>query len=107
LSGILLASNSLYRKEIVKNKYPSLFFDNVGDEEKKVYGIQFRMVTEGENSPIRHYQTVWGMKDVDLKFNPEALEIIANQVLNFNTEFFDLFCFSISGVLHSGNERGL
>ena len=39
-----------------------------------------RMVTEAENSPIPHYQTLWGMKDVDLKFNPEALEIIANQV---------------------------
>jgi hypothetical protein len=39
-----------------------------------------RMMTEAENSPIRHYQTLWGMKDVDLKFTPEALEIIANQV---------------------------
>jgi len=39
-----------------------------------------RLVTEAENSPIRHYQTLWGMKDVDLKFTPEALEIIANQV---------------------------
>ena len=39
-----------------------------------------RLVTESENSPIRHYQTLWGMKDVDLKFTPEALEIIANQV---------------------------
>lgn len=45
-----------------------------------------RMVTEAENSPIPHYQTLWGMKDVDLKFTPEALEIIANQV-NIEFEF--------------------
>ena len=43
-----------------------------------------KLVTEAENSPIRHYQTLWGMKDVDLKFTPEALEIVANQVkMNF------------------------
>ena len=40
-----------------------------------------RLMTEAENSPIPHYQMLWGMKDVDLKFNPEALEIIANQVI--------------------------
>lgn len=44
-----------------------------------------KLVTEAENSPIRHYQTLWGMKDVDLKFTPEALEIVANQV---NQAFF-------------------
>jgi len=41
-----------------------------------------RLVTEAENSPIPHYQSLWGMKDVDLKFTPEALEIIANQAMS-------------------------
>ena len=41
-----------------------------------------RLVTEAENSPIPHYQALWGMKDVDLKFTPEALEIIANQAMS-------------------------
>ena len=31
------------------------------------------------NNPIAYYQSLWGMKDVQLKFTPEALEVIANQ----------------------------
>lgn len=34
---------------------------------------------ESKTSPIAHYQSLWGMKDVQLKFTPEALEVIANQ----------------------------
>ena len=30
-------------------------------------------------NPISYYQSLWGMKDVQLKFSPEALEVIANQ----------------------------
>ncbi len=40
-----------------------------------------QLVDESKTSPILHYQSLWGMKDVELKFQPEALEVIANQVM--------------------------
>ena len=43
-----------------------------------------QLVLNDQNSPIPHFQNVWGMKDVELKITPEALEIIANQVRSCN-----------------------
>lgn len=40
-----------------------------------------QLVLDAKNSPIPHYQTMWGMDDVELKFTPEALEVIANQAM--------------------------
>jgi ATP-dependent protease Clp ATPase subunit len=41
-----------------------------------------QLMSESKTSPIAYYQSLWGMKDVQLKFTPEALEVIANQVIN-------------------------
>lgn len=38
-----------------------------------------QLLYDSKTSPIAYYQSLWGMKDVQLKFTPEALEIIANQ----------------------------
>ena len=38
-----------------------------------------QMLNDPKINPIAYYQNLWGMKDVTLKFTPEALEIIANQ----------------------------
>jgi hypothetical protein len=38
-----------------------------------------QLMSESKTSPIAYYQSLWGMKDVQLKFTPEALEVIANQ----------------------------
>ena len=38
-----------------------------------------QLLHDSKTSPIAYYQSLWGMKDVQLKFTPEALEIIANQ----------------------------
>ena len=37
------------------------------------------MLNDPKINPIAYYQSLWGMKDVTLKFTPEALEIISNQ----------------------------
>ena len=43
-----------------------------------------QMLNDSKINPIAHYQTLWGMNDVALKFTPEALEIIANQATQQN-----------------------
>merc|ERR1712014_428604 len=43
-----------------------------------------QMLNDSKINPIAHYQTLWGMNDVALKFTPEALEIITNQATQQN-----------------------
>lgn len=40
---------------------------------------QSLLSSDSASNPINYYQSLWGMKDVQLKFTPEALEVIANQ----------------------------
>ena len=44
-----------------------------------------KKVIEGKNSPIPEVLALWGMSDVELKFAPEALEIMGNQVIMSRT----------------------
>ena len=39
-----------------------------------------QLLIESKQSPIPKFQSLWGMKDVEVKIAPEALEVIANQV---------------------------
>ena len=54
------------------------------DEDESFQGLREsklaqQLMHESKASPIAYYQSLWGMKDVQLKFTPEALEVIANQ----------------------------
>ena len=64
------------------------FFSSEGyissDEDDSFEGLREnklaqQLLYDSKTSPIAYYQSLWGMKDVQLKFTPEALEIIANQ----------------------------
>ena len=70
-----------------------------------------QLMYESRTSPILRYQSLWGMKDVELKFQPEALEVIANQV---STEWSNswkrhlwhrFLCFSIGYTSRSRSGR--
>ena len=43
-------------------------------------------------NPIEHYKSIWGMKDIELKFSPEALEVIANQATMQNAGQEGMHC---------------
>merc|ERR1719219_2632770 len=43
-----------------------------------------QLLNDSRTSPISYYQSLWGMKDVQLKFTPEALEVIANKAASQN-----------------------
>ena len=45
-----------------------------------------------KTNPIEHYQDLWGMKDIELKFSPEALEVIANQATMQNAGQEGMHC---------------
>ena len=45
-----------------------------------------------QTNPIEHYQSLWGMKDIELKFSPEALEVIANQATMQNAGEEGMHC---------------
>lgn len=52
------------------------------DDDESIEGLKENKLAQnliGEANPIAYYQSLWGMKDVQLKFTPEALEVIANQ----------------------------
>lgn len=50
------------------------------EEEGVLENRMAKLLVEGKNSPIPHYLDLWGLKDVDFRVCPEALEVIANQV---------------------------
>ncbi len=54
-----------------------------GLKENKLAQTLLSLEGTGSN-PIAFYQSMWGMKDVQLKFTPEALEVIANQASRQN-----------------------
>ncbi len=60
------------------------FDDDDDDDDDSFEGIRpnkmAQMLIEANNSPIPRAQSLWGMKDVEIKITPEALEIISNQV---------------------------
>ena len=52
------------------------YLSSVEEEERELT----KLLAEATTKPLHNCQSLWGMKNVDLKFTPEALEIIATQV---------------------------
>ena len=60
---------------------------------KPTFQTKSTFLKDSKNTnPIEHYKSIWGMKDIELKFSPEALEVIANQATMQNAGQEGIHC---------------
>ena len=49
-------------------------------------------LSDPNTNPIAYYQSLWGMNNVEIKFSPEALEVVANQATKQNAGEEGMHC---------------